>query len=104
MVACGHTHKLENTYDKTVNGKTITICAAGSTGAPWKGLILSDGCQRGYKVYEYENNSVKRELYKSIQYEEPFQMRMFPPPISLRSPPRAATITPSPTEEPTGSR
>ncbi len=77
VVACGHTHKLENTYDKTVNGKTITICAAGSTGAPWKGLILSDGCQRGYKVYEYENNSVKRELYKSIQYEEPFQMRMF---------------------------
>ncbi len=77
LVICGHTHKIENTYDKTVNGKTVTICAAGSTGAPWKGLILSDGCQRGYKVYEYEGPSVKREIYKSIQYAEPFQMRMF---------------------------
>ena len=77
VVACGHTHKLENTYDKTVNGKKITICASGSSGAPWKGLILSDGCQRGYKVYEYEGSTLKRELYKSIQYEESFQMRMF---------------------------
>ena len=77
VVVCGHTHKLENTYDKTVNGKKITICAAGSSGAPWKGLILSDGCQRGYKVYEYEGATVKREIYKSIQYDEPFQMRMF---------------------------
>ena len=65
------------TYDKTVGGKKITITAAGSTGAPWKGLILSDGCQRGYKVYEYDGTSVKREVYKSIQYEEPFQMRLF---------------------------
>ncbi|MBO4671379.1 MAG: calcineurin-like phosphoesterase C-terminal domain-containing protein [Bacteroidales bacterium] len=77
IVACGHTHKLENTYDKTVNGTDITICAAGSTGAPWKGLILSDGCQRGYKVYEYDGAKLSREIYKSIQYEEPFQMRMF---------------------------
>lgn len=77
LVICGHTHKVENTYDKTVGGKKITICAAGSTGAPWKGLILSDGCQRGYKVYEFDGPSVRREIYKSIQYEEPFQMRMF---------------------------
>ncbi len=77
LVICGHTHKVENTYDKTVGGKKITITAAGSTGAPWKGLILSDGCQRGYKVYEYDGTSIKREVYKSIQYEEPFQMRLF---------------------------
>ena len=77
LVICGHTHKVENTYDKTVNGKTVTITAAGSTGAPWKGLILSDGCQRGYKVYEYDGTAINREIYKSIQYEEPFQMRMF---------------------------
>ena len=77
LVICGHTHKVENSYDKTVNGKNIIITAAGSTGAPWKGLILSDGCQRGYKVYEFDGPAVRREIYKSIQYEEPFQMRMF---------------------------
>lgn len=77
LVLCGHTHKVENSYDKTIGGKKITICAAGSTGAPWKGLILSDGCQRGYKVYEFEGNAISREIYKSIQYAEPFQIRMY---------------------------
>lgn len=76
-VICGHTHKIENIYDKTVSGKTVSICAAGSTGAPWKGLILSDGCQRGYKVFEYDGATVSREYYKSIQYPDTFQMRMF---------------------------
>lgn len=73
----GHTHKVENTYNKTVNGNTFYMSAVGSTGAPWKGLVLSDGCMRGYKVYEFNGNTLSREIYKSITLGEDFQIRMF---------------------------
>lgn len=78
FVVCGHTHNVENNRSKTsTSGKLINICAAGSTGAPWKGTILSDGCERGYKVYEFNGTALEREVYKCIRYQESFQARMF---------------------------
>lgn len=73
----GHTHNVEHDYDHKVNGKLIEDSAVGSTGAPFKGDFLSDGCNRCYLAYEYNGTDITRIFCKSIGFDNSHQMRLY---------------------------
>ncbi|MBL1410173.1 calcineurin-like phosphoesterase C-terminal domain-containing protein [Sphingobacterium faecale] len=73
----GHTHYQTNYLHKR-NGKTIYEHVHGTAcGAWWNSTICADGTPNGYAVYEIEGNSMKNWKYKSTNYPDNFQLRVY---------------------------
>ncbi|ACU05962.1 metallophosphoesterase [Pedobacter heparinus DSM 2366] len=76
-IFAGHTHYQTN-YIHNINGKEIFEHVHGTaSGAWWNSTICADGTPNGYAIYEIEGNVMKNWKYKSTNYPDDFQMRVY---------------------------
>lgn len=76
-ILAGHTHYQSN-YIHNINGKEIFEHVHGTAcGAWWNSTICADGTPNGYAIYEIEGNVMKNWKYKSTNYPDDFQMRVY---------------------------
>lgn len=73
----GHTHYQTN-YIHNINEKEIYEHVHGTAGgAWWNSTICADGTPNGYAIYEIDGNEMKNWKYKSTNYDDDFQMRVY---------------------------
>lgn len=76
-IMSAHTHSNIN-YIHTVNGKQIYEHVTGTTcGAWWKSTVCTEGTPNGYAVYSIDGATVKDWIYKPVNYDDSFQVRLY---------------------------
>lgn len=75
-IMSGHTHYNENVR---VSDNIYEHIHGAVCGAWWTGTINSDGTPNGYGVYSIKDNTIINWHYKSVNYNQNYQVRMYPP-------------------------
>ncbi|MEG1885506.1 MAG: calcineurin-like phosphoesterase family protein [Alistipes sp.] len=76
-ILSAHTHSNQN-YIHTVNGKEIYEHVTGTTcGAWWRSTVCTEGTPNGYGVYHINGAAITDWLYKAVNYEDTYQIRLY---------------------------
>lgn len=76
-IMSAHRHNHNNQFN-TINGVDYYEHNHGATcGAHWKSTLNLDGTPIGYGVFTISGNEITNWIYKSVRYDDSFQMRLY---------------------------
>ena len=73
-IMVGHTHFMNNHYNKLGIYEHVHAAACG---AFWWSCTNGDGAPNGYTVYDIDGAHIKNWRYKSVGYDDTYQIRMY---------------------------
>lgn len=74
-IICGHDH-----YIRNISRSGVPVNVVGSiNGVDWAGTVCGAGEPNGYASFEFSGTSLNNHIYKSVNYPEEYQIRMYRP-------------------------